>query len=242
MQHQTRGLYPQDGARRRRRGRSLGRLRARAQVASLLKRARRHLGKSASSASASACLIVSIVAAVAWRSYSSSLSLPTKSIPNQDVKSKQPSRLEPMPRGPTEPSQNPRAPAVAKKCNMLKHWLSAPSHVKCRGCRALQQPVSPSLLSPAFGVPSTPCCLMETKPSPSLLDAATWLRAQMPASRRQPSTGRGNGLVQAAISFLSSLILAMPPPATLALKSLSLLASLGRAACVSLQILMLSSM
>ena len=49
-------------------------------------------------------------------------------------------------------------------------------------------------------------------------------------------TGRGNDPAQAAISFFSSLISSTSPPATLALKSFSLLADLGSLPWTSLQI------
>jgi hypothetical protein len=47
---------------------------------------------------------------------------------------------------------------------------------------------------------------------------------------RQPSTGRGKLPAHVAISFFISLIIGISPPATLALKSLSLLSLLGKAA------------
>ena len=51
-------------------------------------------------------------------------------------------------------------------------------------------------------------------------------------------TGNGNVPAHAAISFFMSLIALTSPPATLALKSFSLFASLGNSFCTSLQIVM----
>ena len=65
---------------------------------------------------------------------------------------------------------------------------------------------------------------------------------QRPASILHPSTGRGSIRHQAAISSRKALILSTSPLVILALKSLSLLASLGSDVWTSLAILMASWM